>query len=296
MCSRYVLASKIEAIEKRFDVECRLKTNYKPSYNVSAGKRAWVISSDHPRELVPMVFGYTAIGSKHQSLIVNARAEGNKNKTDDPTYSGGSAIIFDPVFRQSVRQKRCLVIADGFYECSASKGLDEPYLVYLRDKKRPFAFAGVWEAWTHPQTHERVYGFAIMTTVANGLLARIGAKRLPVILNSSHERTWLNRDKQLNKVLPLLRTYPSQHMDAYQVSAAVKNSENDHKDLVNQTGKRFGEAKERLDLQIIQHETLMRKEQVNTKRPQTKRDNELIIKLKDLLEQRDRYENLDLMF
>lgn len=239
MCGRYVIASKIEVIEKKFNVTAKKPELFKPLYNVSHGKFAPIITSDLSKEVQLGLFGFTPSWAKKQAYIVNAKAEGDSNKANDQNYTGGKGIITKPIFRDSIRSKRCLVIADCFYEGDEQLGLEKPYCIYLRDKKRPFAFAGIWEKWIDPNTSESLITFAIITTVANELILNINQHRSPVILPESKYSRWLNPASSLSTITALLNPYPTKYMNAYPVSKMVKNSKNDSPDLVKPIGGRI---------------------------------------------------------
>ena len=96
-------------------------------------------------------------------------------------------ILQKPMFRQSIRDRRCIVIADAFIEGRAKK-TRQPYLVYARHGRRPFGLAGIWDEWANPATGEITRSFAILTTVANELMQAIGHHRSPVVLDEEQSR------------------------------------------------------------------------------------------------------------
>ena len=93
MCGRYILVQKLELIEKRFNVSTPQGVEWKPAYNISPGQLAPVITSDHPKELQLFRFGMTPFWAKKPMYMINARAEGDHNKEDDPNYQNGSGRI-----------------------------------------------------------------------------------------------------------------------------------------------------------------------------------------------------------
>ena len=223
MCGRYVLASRIEVIEKRFGVSARGIKNWLPSPNVSPGEFAPVITMEKPSELQLYKFGFTPSWAKKQTYVINARAEGDLNKQNDPLYSGQKGIIKKPFFRSVIRKQRCLIITDAFIEGPQKEKLSEPYVVYLKEKQRPFAFAGLYDAWINPETGESIPNFSIVTTVANTLIQKIRHHRCPVILDRESESLWLNQDTELAEATDLLKPYPADLMNAYPISNAIKN-------------------------------------------------------------------------
>lgn len=241
MCGRYVIASRVEVIEKRFRVE-RLFKELRPNFNVSPGELAPIITDDQPKKLQLAEFGFTPSWSKKRTYIFNARAEGDRNKDNDPNYKGPLGIKDKPYFRNAIRYKRCLVIADAFIEGTIKERLSKPYLVYLRNKERPFAFAGLWSEWTDPQTGEIIKNFAIITTTANELLAKIPHHRSPCILPMNHYSKWIRNygDDALTHVLPYIKQpYPASLMNAYPISPAIKNPRANESTLLDPMGNKL---------------------------------------------------------
>ena len=93
--------------------------------------------------------------------------------------------------------------------------------MYLQNKERPFAFAGVYDRWKNPETGQFTIGFAIITTTANDLLQSIGVKRMPVILTKSNEKEWIKSTRHLSEVLGMLNQFPVDQMNAYPISDLV---------------------------------------------------------------------------
>ena len=235
MCGRYVVVSGIETIENRFNVDAG-EINFAPNYNVSPGNSAPVILNRNRHHLDIGQFGFTPSWAKKQMYLFNARAEGDANKNNDPDYTGGKGIIHKPAFRNAIRHKRCLIIADAFIEGTIKERLNKPYLVYLRNKQRPFAFAGIYDDWANPATGEIILTFAIITTVANDLIRKLPHHRSPVILQRKDEQKWLNSKTPLTDITALLRPYPADEMNAYPISRAIKNPKANGKELLIPVG------------------------------------------------------------
>lgn len=239
MCGRYVVVSTVEVIEKRFNVIVpELPLNIIPSFNLGPGSLAPVITNEEPNKVQFFQFGLTPFWAKKKMYLFNARAEGDGNKENDPNYTGGKGIISKPSFKRAIRSQRCLVIADAFIEGSTNEGLDKPYVVYLRDQNRPFAFAGIWEKWTNPETGAISNSFAIITTVANSLLQMIPHHRAPVILSKSGERRWLKAE-HLSDITGMLEPYPSEEMNAYPIDKRIKNPRENDRQLLDPVGERL---------------------------------------------------------
>ncbi|MCK5846719.1 MAG: SOS response-associated peptidase [Bacteroidales bacterium] len=237
MCGRYVLVQKTEVIEKRFNVSVDNGFSWNANYNISPGTFAPVITSASPKKLQLMQFGLTPFWAKKQMYLFNARAEGDRNKENNPSFTGSKNIINKPSFRKPIRSQRCLVIADAFIEGSAKNGLKDPFLVYLRNKNRPFAFAGIYDIWQNPKTGEELASFSIITTTSNNLMRKIPHDRSPVILPRNLEAIWLNSQTPLTDITSMLCPYDSNLMNAYSISSNISSSKNNSKELINPLSK-----------------------------------------------------------
>jgi putative SOS response-associated peptidase YedK len=239
MCGRYILIQKAEVLEKRFGVRIPDTVHLVPSYNISPGKFAPVVTDENPHEIQLFRFGLTPSWMTKPALLINARSEGDHNPDNNPIYSGARGIITKPAFRKAIRSQRCLIPADAFIEGPEKEKLNKPFVVYLRDKVRPFAFAGIWDCWKDPETSELIYSFAIITTVANSLLQRIQHHRSPVILHRMDEKNWLSTSLPLSEVTRLLVPYPAELMNAYPIAPTIKNPAADDPGLIHPAGQRL---------------------------------------------------------
>lgn len=239
MCGRYILTQKIETIAKRYNVGLLDDTVYAPSYNISPGNRALVFVNDDVPRLRSFIFGLTPFWAKKPMYLFNARSEGSRNKDNNPNYSGAIDIINKPAFRKAIRSQRCLVPADAFIEGTINEGLNRPYLVYLRGKVRPFSLAGIWDKWQNHDTGEELYSFSIVTTVANSLLQQIPHHRIPVIINLWDEAAWISKQTPLSRITSMLHSFDSNLMNAYPISAEIKNIHNNHRQLIEPIGARL---------------------------------------------------------
>lgn len=237
MCGRYVTVSKLKIVEKRFNAEVVSPNLWRPNFNIGPGTKAPVITNHSPNEIQHFQFGFTPHWAKKPMYVFNARSEGDGNIENDPMYSGAKGIVQKPMFRKSIREKRCLVIADAFIEGPEKEKLSKPYAVYLQDR-RPFAFAGVWDEWVNTETGELLNSFAILTTVATPVLQKIGHKRSPVILEPDQEREWISSDLPLNDVTSMLEPYSYGGMNAYPIAPAIKNPRAQGFELLKPVGER----------------------------------------------------------
>lgn len=155
-----------------------------------------------------------AAGRKGMKPIINARAE---------------TVASKPCFKEAFQTKRCLVIADGFYEWKKSKGGKIPFRIILKTEE-PFAFAGIWST-IHNAAGEDEQTFAIITTTPNELVAEIH-DRMPAMLHARDEEDWLNPQLSLQDAQALLVPYPAELLTAYQVSPKVNSPANNSPEVI----------------------------------------------------------------
>jgi putative SOS response-associated peptidase YedK len=213
MCGRYTLFSELQTwSEAAIDWPIEEGFDWSPSYNIAPSMRAPVVPNlDRPAVslyrwgLVPQWAKDQAIGQR----MINARAESLAEK---------------PAFRDAAKRRRCLVLANGFYEWQPKTAGKTPYYIALKSS-RVFAFAGLWERWKTPEG-EWLKSFTIITTEANALIAPIH-NRMPVILTPDAYRRWLDPTPQEANLLgDLLTPYPADELLAYPVSKMVNSPAN----------------------------------------------------------------------
>lgn len=241
MCGRYVTVSSVKAIENRFNVHVpdNVSQAMKPNANVSHGEFAPIIASDEPEQVQQFQFGFTPRWAKKQFYTINARSEGDHNTANDSRYTGAMGILQKPMFRQSIRTRRCLVIADAFIEGPQREKLAKPYVVYAREGQRPFALAGIWDEWTDTSSGEIIRSFAIITTTACDAMHAIGHHRSPVMLDPEDERKWIDPVTPLSDATGLLRPIPDGRLNAYPIDTAIKNPRLNGTTLLQPTGDRI---------------------------------------------------------
>jgi len=213
MCGRFTQAADGEIIAQVFELpeppELPRRYNIAPTQDVAAVRRA----EDGGRELVRLHWGLIPSWAKERAMgarMINARAE---------------TLVEKPAFRAAFRARRCLIVADGFYEWQKLGARKQPYFIGFTDR-RPFAFAGLWERWIG-EGSEAVESCTIVTTEANELLAPIH-DRMPVILDPDVFAPWIDpAEKDTERLAGLLRPYPPGPLQAYPVSFFVNNPAND---------------------------------------------------------------------
>jgi putative SOS response-associated peptidase YedK len=212
MCGRFTQASDGEVIARLFELASSPKLA--PRYNIAPTQDVAVVrAADGVRRLSMLHWGLIPSWAKDAGMgarLINARAETLSEK---------------PAFRSAFCARRCLVVADGFYEWQKLGARKQPHLIRFRDG-RPFGFAGLWERW-RGAGGEGIESCTIITTEANDLLAPIH-DRMPVILDSGDYGLWLDPAvTDTNRVTNLLRPSDSSRMEAYPVSLFVNNPAND---------------------------------------------------------------------
>jgi putative SOS response-associated peptidase YedK len=223
MCGRFVLFSSPEEIREAFAIQ-QVRYPVEPSYNVAPTQSvAVVVQREGVNTLEKMRWGLIPAWAKDPAIgsrMINARAETVGEK---------------PSFKRPLRDRRCLVVANGFYEWQKTGQAKIPMFIRLKSGQ-PFGFAGLYDVWTSPEG-EAVASCTIITTSANDLMQPIH-DRMPVILPKSQESSWLNPAIQhAADVLPLLVPYSAADMEAYPVSRMVNSPENNSPDLVRPVGR-----------------------------------------------------------
>lgn len=215
MCGRYTQSKDLLTLEIRFGFTAP-DTALSPRYNVAPMQYAPVVlMEDGVRRLKMMRWGLVPFWAKDESIaskLINARAE---------------TIAEKPSFRQALSKRRCLVLADGFYEWGTHEGKKQPYYFYLREGQ-PFAVAGIFEQ-READAGDTLSTFTIITTQANELLQPVH-HRMPVILAPEDEATWLEPSSSLDSLLGLLDAHPAERMAAHEVSTLVNSVKHDSPD------------------------------------------------------------------
>ncbi len=215
MCGRFTRSVDLQTIAKRFGVPAMTQevTSSRPRFNIAPTQAVIVVGDDGQRYLTQMHWGLIPSWAKDPAIgnrMINARAE---------------TLGVKPAFRVALRKRRCLVVADGFYEWQERGRGKQPIYIVLRSRGL-FGFAGLWDAWTSPDGEE-VKSCTIVTTEANELLKPIH-DRMPVILTREAEALWLDPTIQdPPRLLPLLTPYPPEEMEVHTVSTWVNNPAHD---------------------------------------------------------------------
>ena len=221
MCGRYSLIADLGALAQRFSFDAR-QLSFEASYNIAPTQQVLTVVGGEQRRGGFMRWGLVPHWAKDMSggaRMINARAE---------------TVAERPAFRDALRRRRCLVLADGFYEWHRSATGRRPMRIIMRSGK-PFAFAGLWAVWRDPEGN-RVPSCTIITTAANDLLAPIH-DRMPVVLPPSLEELWLDRSVDDPDVLTsVLSPFADDALQAYEVSTLVNSAANNGPEIIEAVG------------------------------------------------------------
>jgi putative SOS response-associated peptidase YedK len=221
MCGRFTRSQSIETVAETFQVE-QISFDLGPSYNIAPTQKVAVVITDGIRQLVPVRWGLVPSWAKDPSIgskMINARAE---TVTEKASY------------RNAFKKRRCLVVADGFYEWQNTGDAKRPMYIRLKSGK-PFGFAGLYEVWKSPEGKE-LTTCTIITTEANELMKPIH-ERMPVIIPAEHLDKWLDPAIEgKEQLLDMLRPYPADEMEAYPVSKRVNSPRNNSPECIKKLG------------------------------------------------------------
>lgn len=216
MCGRYTLTIDIKTVAEKFGVPATLDTS--PRYNIAPTQEVVSVMRNGASHLEWLRWGLIPSWAKDESIgsrMINARAE---TLTEKPSFKG------------LLRSKRCLIVADGFYEWKQENGSKVPMYMTLKSGE-PFAFAGLWDLWKSPGG-EHIRSCTIITTEPNDLVAPIH-NRMPAILLPGAYADWLDPDMRDEQALShWLAPYPAEEMTARPVSRLVNDPRRDSPELI----------------------------------------------------------------
>jgi putative SOS response-associated peptidase YedK len=219
MCGRFTLTVNPAELQDTFS-NFIFPEKFAPRFNIAPSQPLLAIPNDGANKADFFVWGLIPMWAKDPAMgnrLINAR---------------GETVAEKPSFRGSFKYKRCLILADGFYEWKANLGTKTktPYFIHMRDRK-PFVFAGLWDAWESPDGSS-IKTCTIITTEPNELMKPIH-NRMPVILHTRDYAKWLDASPQTpDSLLPLIKPFPADDMAAYPVSTLVNKPSNDKPELV----------------------------------------------------------------
>lgn len=201
MCGRYSLISSINEIKERFQVK-KISGQFLSTANASPSQQLPLITNSDPERIVLAKWGIIPAWMKDEKSpkrLINAKAE---------------TITIKPTFKNAAEKRRCIIIADGFYEWAQIPGQKkkQPFFITLKNNS-PFAMAGIYEIKSEHLE------FAIITVAANSLMAKIHT-RMPAILLPEDEKRWLNQNINIHEAVKMLKSYPANKMQAQPLNSS----------------------------------------------------------------------------
>ena len=217
MCGRFAFYSPSEATAALFGVASSMEVP--PRYNIAPTQTVAAIrNGDEGRELTMLRWGLVPFWAKDPSIgnrMINARAE---------------TVAEKPAYRAAFRHRRCIVLADGFYEWRKQGDAKTPYFISLASGE-PFALAGLWENWTDKESGESLQTTTLITTEANAFMRELH-HRMPVILEPCSADEWL-----AGSVEPLEQAADrTLGLKAWPVDRRVNNARNEGAELISAAG------------------------------------------------------------
>lgn len=223
MCFFYALSQTAQSLKNRYQLKLDFEFELEPvlcktNYYVSGFEfpKMPVITNQQPDVFQCYNWGLIPSWVKTHADALEIRAH---------TLNARSDTVFDkPSFRNAIKERRCLVPADGFYEWREFNGKKYPYFIYLKNKAI-FSFAGIWEEWTDHFTGEVLRTFSILTTNANPLMEQIHntKKRMPVILPQEKEMDWLKQSLSREEADVLTKPLDDSLMSAHPISKLINS-------------------------------------------------------------------------
>lgn len=222
MCGRYYRRSDKQAIAEHFAANV-YDFELPDDFNAAPQSTQPVVRANRDtgaREVALMRWGLVPFWSKDAKIgysTINAKSE---------------TITTNALFCEAFQRRRCLVPASGFYEwAKLDAKTKQPYGFDLANGKM-LGFAGLWDAWKDPANGKWLQSYTIITTEANELMAPIH-ERMPVILHPGDFNRWLDREETHQPPMDLLRPFPADEMEAFEVSTDVGNVKNNSPELLN---------------------------------------------------------------
>lgn len=219
MCGRYAFFSPAEAVKRVFALDD--VPALEPRYNISPTQdiAAVRMGEEGARALSMLHWGLVPKWAKERAIgnrMINARSE---------------TLAEKPSFREAFKKRRCLVLADGWYEWQVAAGGKQPWFIRRKDA-RPFAFAGLWERWKDPANNSTLESCTIVTTDAAESIKKIH-ERMPVVLEEADWDRWTDTAFSDTEVLSeLLKPCDPKTLEAWPVSREVNAPRNQGPELI----------------------------------------------------------------
>ncbi|MEI6082855.1 MAG: SOS response-associated peptidase [Verrucomicrobiota bacterium] len=217
MCGRFTLTVDVRGLTDSITGLKPESAAVSPRFNICPSQPVVVVLNDGKLEVSKAKWGLIPTWAKDSTIgnkLANARCEGIAEK---------------PSFRGPLKRRRCLVLADGFYEWKPTKP-KTPYYFRLKSKA-VFAFAGLWDVWRDP-TGQEIVSCCLITTTPNAVVQSVH-DRMPVILQPKFYDLWLSsQERTPAELTPALVPYPAAEMVGFPVATLVNKPQNDGPDCI----------------------------------------------------------------
>lgn len=218
MC--YYSSTKTDAstLEKKFKRKLKQGEEIKPKFLVSgfAHEKSPIITADEP----------DLIQNYYWGLIPNfCRTLKDAKDMMIKDLNARSETAFElPSFKNSIDQKRCLILVDGFYEWQKVGKNKYPYFIQLANKE-PFAFGGIYNTWVNKDLGEVYNTFSVLTTQASPLMEKIHNTklRMPLIISKDKENEWIDKGLNKEQIVNLMKPFDENLMQAHTISKLITN-------------------------------------------------------------------------
>ncbi|NLW48534.1 MAG: SOS response-associated peptidase [Firmicutes bacterium] len=223
MCFFYALSQTARSLKNRYqlklDFEFELEPELSEAKYYASGfefPKMPIITNQQPDQLQGYTWGLIPSWVKTHTDALEIRSRTLNARSD--------TVFVKPSFRNAIKERRCLVPTDGFYEWREFNGKKYPYFIFHKDQN-VFSFAGIWEEWTHPSTGEILKTFSILTTDANPLMEQIHntKKRMPVILPRAQEMNWIRTRLDREEIAALTKPLAESLLRAYPISKLINS-------------------------------------------------------------------------
>lgn len=211
MCGRYTILVDDEKLIEAFQIQNKIN-DFEPSYNVAPGRKILVVIHDgKERRAGYLRWGLVPSWAKDEKMaykMINARSETAHEK---------------PSFQNLMARKRCLIIADSFYEWHKTEETNQPYRIQVEDREL-FAFAGLWDRWQ--QGDKVIFTCTVLTRESNAFMQNIH-HRMPIILPKDKEEEWIR--PEMNRAMDayhFLQRIEMEPLTAYPVSDYINKAKN----------------------------------------------------------------------
>lgn len=224
MCGRFTLTASAEQISQVFDLDS--PPDVEPRYNIAPSQPVLVVTVNGSRRADYFRWGLVPFWAKDPKMgyrLINARSE---------------TVAEKPAFRQAFARRRCLIVADGFYEWQVPEPQGnkqkQPFYFHPQDRQ-PFGFAGLWEQWSSPDG-EAVLSCTILTGAASGVVEPVHHRR-PLVVGRCDYRAWLDPERSPSERQALVASLQAENWveegwAVYPVSRLVNSPRQDQPDCI----------------------------------------------------------------